>query len=258
MKSTKSRVLLSPIYSTQRRPGPEQGLEDLVVSQIHNVMPLIGNPTCIYGSRPIGAGAPDLVLLYLQPNVRAPLHEIDAVADVLAYLRVVRRAYARTLSTRLRLGEDIVECCLRQLTTIGALDQSGSTYALAKKYRSPFKEVIAIETKVDKWKDAVSQAARNRTFSNRSFVALPESQARLALSDPRVAMFGIGVLSISAGTVKLVRRSRRSLPRVWRYYFDLFLASTRNRDRAYAVRGPNRRGAKTPSSVQVRRRSDAE
>jgi hypothetical protein len=217
-----------PIYTGDRRLGPEADVEDAVVTALGDLLPLRLRPSCVFGSRPVGAGAPDLTVLYHARDVHAPVEGPDSMVDILAYLRVVNQARAETLCDRLGLNQRVLEGCIEVLVGAGVIRCQGARFVLERCYRDPLREVVAIEVKVSKWHDAVSQAARNRVFAHRSFVALPERQARLARDDERVARLGIGVIAVAGSTATVVRRSRRSQPRVWRYYFDLFLASARH------------------------------
>ena len=229
-----------PIYSGDRRVGPEAEVEDAVVMGLRHVLPLSIRPSRVFGSRRVGAGAPDLTILYHRSEISASFVGPDVLADVLAYLRVVGRARAETLRDRLRLKQCVLDTCLDTLLSAGALRDHREGFSLQRHYREPLREIVAIEAKVSKWRDAVSQAARNRVFAHRTFVALPEAQARLAQADERVAMLGIGVIAVSGDAVRVVRRSRRMQPRVWRYYFQLYLASLRHTEGLNAVRCSHR------------------
>lgn len=211
-----------------------------MVASLGNLLPLSARPSCVFASRPIGAGAPDLTVIYREPRVTVPIDAPPDISDVLAYLRVVNKAREETLRSRLRLRPDVLESCVAALLRAKALRIAGEALVLNHTYRDPLREIVAIEAKISKWRDAVSQAARNRVFAHRSFVALPEAQAQLAIGDERVAMLGIGVIAVSGTTVRVVRRSRRSQPRVWRYYFDLLFASERHKEEINAVHRSNR------------------
>jgi hypothetical protein len=237
-----------PIYSGGRRVGPEAEAEDAVVMGLRDILPLSDPPSRIFGSRRVGAGAPDLTVLYHASEL-ASFDGPDVLADILAYLRVVGRARADTLRDRLRLKQCVLETCLEILLSAGALRDHGEGFTLQRHYREPLREVVAIEAKVSKWRDAVSQAARNRVFAHRSFVALPEAQARLAQQDERVAMLGIGVIAVSGDAVRVIKRSRRTQPRVWRYYFELYLASLRHTGGLNAVRCSDRGSKEAISSI---------
>jgi hypothetical protein len=238
-----------PIYDVPRRIGPEAELEDTVVAHLSELLPVAEQPSCIFGSRPVGAGAPDLTVIYMTEGAAMPLDGHPSIIDILAYLCVVNRVSVDKLREQLRLRQRVFDSCLQALADAGAIRTSCGFVALYDAFRQPLREVVTIEAKVSKWRDAVSQAARNRAFAHRSFVALPESQARLASRDARVALLGIGVISIGGRQARLVRRSRRSQPRVWRYYFELALASLRHVGPQDAVHRPHRASEDVVSAV---------
>jgi hypothetical protein len=231
-----------PIYHSSRRPGPELDVEDAVVASLPELLPSDERPSCVFGSRTIGAGIPDLTIVYCTPGAGVPADSHPSTVDILAYLRVVNQARSDTLRDRLRLRQQVLDSCLDELMKAGALQGRGDTFTLNGSFRQPLREVVTIEAKVSKWRDAVSQAARNRVVAHRSFIAVPEAQARLAVQDSRVALLGIGVISVAGTEVKLVRRSRRSRPRVWRYYFELALASAQHMRAQNALYSPHSAG----------------
>jgi hypothetical protein len=249
MRKQEVQQWAKPIYYAHRRLGAEADLENAVVAALPGLLRSSERPSCIFGSRTIGAGAPDLTIIYCAPGISVPPDSHPATAHILAYLRVVNQARLDTLRQRLRLEQRVLDTCLEALFQAGVLRGHGDALALESSFRQPLREIVTIEAKVSKWRDAVSQAARNRVFAHRSLVALPESQARLAIQDKRVAMLGIGVISVAGTGAKLVRRSRRSQPRVWRYYFELALASARHLRSRYAVHGPHRAGEDLVSSL---------
>ena len=220
-------ALPRPIYSLERRVGPEAVMEDVIVTRIPDLLPVSERPSCIFGSRTVGAGAPDLTVVYCPQDISMPVHGHPRTIDILAYLRVVNQATAATLRNRLRITERVLEECLDCLWEVRALRRLRHAIALEPEFRHPLSEVVTIEAKVSKWQQAVSQASRNLVFCHRSFVALPDIHAFTAAQDARVAMLGIGVISVSDSSAHVVRRSRRTQPRVWRYYFELAVASAR-------------------------------
>jgi hypothetical protein len=217
-----------PLSFGVRRPGPELALEDAVVNNLGSLSQGGTQPSCVFGSKPIGAGAPDLTLLFCEPEVTALAGANGRSSDVLAYLRVVHRARFETVRERLLLGESAMEATMEALLAGGAVVLRGDLLSLTPQWRNVLREVVAVEAKVSHWRKAVRQAARNRAFAHRSMVALPAKQANRASADTTVRGLGIGVLSIDeGGCVRTLRRSRRSSPRVWRYYYDLALEAAR-------------------------------
>lgn len=228
MRITEAIQYPKPIFFANRRPGPEIELEDAVVRSFHHILPTDRQPSCIFASKPIGAGSPDLTLVYCSPHVVA-LADVDkGGTTILAYLRVVKHARFETLVSRLRFRPHLLERCLDFLVSANILQCESQVFSLLPQLRDVLEEVITFEVKVSKWRDGLSQASRNRVFSHRSFLALPESQAHIASQDPMFRRLGIGVTAVTLeGNSKLIRRSRRAQPRVWRYYYELAIESAR-------------------------------
>src|SRR5262245_39040503 len=112
-------------YHVTRRRGPEAHLEDIVLAALRVLLPSNEQPSCIFRSRTIGAGAPDLTIVYNAPGVSMPADSHPAVTGILAYLRVVNQAKADTLRQRLRLQERVFATCIDALTTAGAIRADG-------------------------------------------------------------------------------------------------------------------------------------
>jgi hypothetical protein len=142
--------------------------------------------------------------------------------DLLGYLRAVGKARSETISLRIRQPVRVVERALGALADADIIVVERGTYSLNKPWECILPEVITIEVKVGDWRRALSQAARNRIFAHRSFVALPSRVADRIKSEPLFREFGVGILSIDFdGEVRTVRRARRAAPKVWSYYYGL-------------------------------------
>jgi hypothetical protein len=118
----------------------------------------------------------------------------------------------------------------------GAVCEKSGLFSLTPLWRDVLPEIVTIEAKIKNWQEAVEQAARNRVFAHRSFVALPESLARRVRSEGILQRLGLGLLSVGddLGT-RISRRARRHRPRVWSYYYKLatlLATDVRSHDRA--------------------------
>jgi hypothetical protein len=115
-------------------------------------------------------------------------------------------------------------------------------YALSEDWRAVLPEIVTIEVKVGDWRRAVAQAARNRIFAHRSFVALPDQVARRVKTETIFRELGIGLLSVASDNeVRVVRRARRATPKVWFYYYSLaFMAAEHLNGEGRGVCRPNR------------------
>jgi hypothetical protein len=142
-------------------------------------------------------------------------------AQILAYLRAVGRALPETISERTGKSFKTVMACLKSLQEVRAVLEKADKYELSSSWRNILPEIVAIEAKVTDWRKAISQAARNRIFAHKSFVALPEGVARRVRREALFAKLGIGILGVDGDDVRVVKLPRRHLPRAWTYYYQL-------------------------------------
>jgi hypothetical protein len=82
--------------------------------------------------------------------------------------------------------------------------------------------------KVANWKKAVAQAARNRIFCHRAYIALPLSLALRLRREESIRHLGLGLLGVTnQHDVLLVRAARQRRPKVWTYYYLLAAMAAR-------------------------------
>jgi hypothetical protein len=219
-----------------QRPGPEAELQDAVTQQLVELSPASCGPVWAGSSVPLGAGIPDLVMVAYQPEVLTLADLECASAEILAYLHAVRRARLRTILQHTNRRRHLAIRCLNGLVEAEAVCEKSGLFSLTPLWRDVLPEIVTIEAKIKNWQEAVEQAARNRVFAHRSFVALPESLARRVRSEGILQRLGLGLLSVGddLGT-RISRRARRHRPRVWSYYYKLatlLATDVRSHDRA--------------------------
>lgn len=210
-------------YFRPRVDGPEQRIEDAVVDALKDIFARQDWPVWRGGNVPIGAGLPDVVSVWYDPQVVTLAGFESPDGHILAYLRSVRRACAETIAERLRFRPSVVENRLEWLENSGVIErESEKCIAMLPAWRLILPEVVTIEAKVADWQSALQQAIRNRIFAHRSYVALPESIATRLDAAPGISKHGVGILAVSnAGDVHVHREARKSKPNVWNYYFHL-------------------------------------
>ena len=224
-------------YFRPQRPGPESVIERTIADQIQNLFTSEANTLWTAGSPPIGAGMPDLVAVSYEPQVFALAQTEMPTIHILAYLRVVGSARLETIIGRTGIPQKTTLRYLNDLVELKAVARVDDTYSLLPVWRQILPEIVTIEIKVTNWKRAIDQAARNRIFSHRSFIALPDLVARRIRLEPILRQLGIGLLSVSDdNTISVVRRSRYHKPRVWKYYYEIaFLAAKYGKDLNNAI-----------------------
>lgn len=210
-------------YFGPRRPGPEMVIENAVTRQLP-VLFLQDDLSWVAGSPLIGAGEPDLVVVSSHPQVSG-LTQVDTpTLDILAYLRTVNCARLDTIAESVVQPKAIVSQKLDKLVEIEAISEKSHKFSVVPIWRNILPEVITIEAKVKDWKKAVDQAARNRIFAHRSFIALPEKLAMRVRSQSILTKLGIGLLSVDDDrNVSILRDASHHTPFVWTYYYEIAL-----------------------------------
>lgn len=204
------------------RCGPEAKLQFAVQSRLDDLFPQTVKPVWTGGSVPLGAGIPDIVRAVYEPEVAALAGADGTILAVLAYLRTVGKARRDTISLRLCKSDRAIGLRLAAMEAASIITEKNSSLVLEPKWRCVLPDVLCIEVKVADWRRALSQAARNRIFSNKSYIALPENVAARIRDEDIVRRLGIGLIAVSENDdVKIVRRPRSVRPRAWQYYYSL-------------------------------------
>ncbi len=74
-------------------------------------------------------------------------------------------------------------------------------------------EVIAFEAKLNKWRDALDQAYRNRCYAHYSYILLPEDTAHKAIKhNEEFDLRSVGICYISDGKVIVAQEATRTEP----------------------------------------------
>jgi hypothetical protein len=75
------------------------------------------------------------------------------------------------------------------------------------------KVLHAFEAKLNRWKDALDQARKNRCFAHYCYVALPATAAKRALESRQdFEKFGVGLVVVSTDSARLAIRPKRNAP----------------------------------------------
>lgn len=200
-------------------PASEFDLEAALVETLHS-----GCRSGIFGGAElisfqqvqVGSVIPDLVLVRRLATrhsgaklVRLTLFESWIVGELLRAGRLRESTLTRRLFTRV----DDIRPALKRLTRTGVLKETRvGTYSIQTDFSSKF-EVLSVEAKLSRWRNAIEQAKRYLRFSDKSFVALPASIiARNSAIVQACKEAGVGLISVSAHGIDLQLRGERNAP----------------------------------------------
>lgn len=210
------------------RLGPEIALQDVIISQIHEILNTPPNPVWVGTSLPIGAGLPDVLAATYSSRVTEITGTSNGDIDIMAYLRVTRRARRATIASRLNQPHGHIVRSLDRLCECGITHAIGEVYSLDEEWKSILPDVMAIEVKVNDWNRGIRQAARNLLFAHRSLLALPVEAALRLKRSREIQSRGIGLISIEGTHAEILWKGTRNLPKVWQYYYQVARAIGEN------------------------------
>ncbi len=220
-------------FFRSRKPGPELLLEDAVVNWVDQLASSADLPSWVACSPSIGAGIPDILFTQYEPQVFALSKSKLSYTRLLAFLRGIDGARLDTIMYHVNYPENVIETDLDELVRINAVYQSDDAFFLSSLWRNIIPTIITIEVKVHDWRKAISQAARNKIFSHRSYIALPKKVAIRIKDNPVFTTLGIGLLSIDANdNVQVEIGALVDELQIWEYYYKLatLLANSRQGD----------------------------
>jgi hypothetical protein len=172
----------------------------------------------------VGHSIADLVILHTRNTPLWPSAPLTiAESAILSCLRLLKEADIDTIAESVFLRAAQVRTLL-----LGRL----SAWKLARtKDKAVFRsstcwvdrsEVIAVEAKLTRWREALAQAAVYRRYADRVFVLLPAGSAELAAEHKDSFLTkGVGLLSYDSGTVYRVFSSQKATEHAWHREFAL-------------------------------------
>lgn len=200
-------------------PAPEFDLEAALVETLHSACRngIFGSAELIsFQQVQVGSVIPDLVFVrHLSSRdpgakpIRLTLFESWIVGELLRAGRLRESTLTRRLFTRV----DDIRPVLKRLTRTGLLKETRvGTYAVQTGFSCRF-EVLSIEAKLSRWRNAIEQAKTYLRFSDKSFVALPAS---IIGKNPAIARTckeaGVGLIAVSQNGVDLHLSGERNAP----------------------------------------------
>ena len=197
--------------------GEEYELVKTFINQISQKRTrLDGCKILIFLEPQIDSGYPDIVIVKYKPLI----HENSKIKSRLtsSHYKVLyevdrKKKIGKVFLSRY-LGINIQELCklLRDLENANLVRLVNES-VYRKAYRDYFciKKIIAIEAKIDKWKDAMDQALLNTRFSNESYILMRKDKCRNCYEE-KCREWGIGVFLLN-GKMKLhVRPQKNPMP----------------------------------------------
>jgi hypothetical protein len=216
-----------PKAQRQRAVAPISGAyryERDMMSQLKRALPaalLLRRPPTVSAPRiavtpSIGLQIPDILIGLGVPQHRTSLRSLTYVdAAVLATIDVLRRSEIGDIQSRVNIGDRALRNSLRRLESHGIIGHTrADRYLLSREYSRSRIELVAVEVKLRRWREALDQAVRYSKFADRTYVVLDASQFNPERHIVReFSSRGIGLLIQAEETVQLIRQARRSLNR---------------------------------------------
>ena len=114
-----------------------------------------------------------------------------------------------TLTYRLFTREETTRAALAKLEKIGVVRRTEeATYVLTTDISTRF-EIVSVEAKLTKWREAIEQAKAYLRFSDETFIALPASVIdRNTKIYDRCASEGVGLLAVTKTAIRVVLAPR--------------------------------------------------
>jgi hypothetical protein len=166
----------------------------------------------VFSQVAVGATIPDLVIVR-QPPPR-PTEKRVRLSDFEAW--IVAELWGRgalrepTLTRRLYTRSERMQLALHKLERLGLVRRTAAGGYVLTDVMNENVEVLAVEAKLTRWREAIAQARDYLRFSTASYVALPESVVE---SNRDIAhackQAHVGLLAVSAAGVRVVSRPPR-------------------------------------------------
>lgn len=206
------------VRSRTPTPGPEL---EFVEAALYNAQESgiwsEKDPPIFFREPALPTGFPDLVgvflnrqdLLFTPERLRLRGEHLQILHHVFSARGTTLRATAEALLRSERSLETLIEE-LELAELVRRSSHRVRCVALAEVFVA--KRIVAVEAKIDKWADAIRQAAANTWFASHSFVLLPDRLWSDGLRD-LAARFGVGVLTYDGSQTRVrLRAEKQRLP----------------------------------------------
>lgn len=170
-----------------------------------------------------GYGVADLVGAKLCPDgvrMRQNSGTMDAIdkkllVRVLMAIRRDRRTSVNAILGKLAISESTLKKkVLPQLDRAGIIDRVSPNFvSLVSDVPNPMKQIIAVEAKQTKWREAIIQARRYGYFANKSYIAIWSEKIR-SIDRNLLYRHRLGLISVTDGGADIVVEAPLRAPRV--------------------------------------------
>lgn len=163
----------------------------------------------VFSQVAVGSTIPDLVIVR-QPQQRTTEKRVrlsDFEAWIVAELWGRGALREPTLTRRLYTRSPRTQLALHKLERLGLVRRTPAGSYVLTDVMNRNVEVLAVEAKLTRWREAIEQARDYLRFSMASYVALPESVVQSNSDIARACKKAqVGLLAVSAAGVRVVSR----------------------------------------------------
>jgi hypothetical protein len=158
----------------------------------------------------IGSVIPDLLLGFWTLDASGPKKNLTGIeTSVLAVIERERRITEKRLFSEIFLPKATAEKVLAVLEKAGSITRPFGEIAIARQSVTKSYEVIAIELKLQRWREAISQAVEYKRFANRSFILVDALRHRdIAKLKQECKANGVGLMLQSGEILSTVYRPK--------------------------------------------------
>ena len=202
------------IPSRKAIPGPELSL---LQEALKSGLP-IGKGEATYFHEPrLPTGFPDLVAVYSRQStvtLTPSRQKLDVChLRILFHIHSVGTTSLEGLVNALMWKSEYMSSYLHDLNESNLVHIRGKNIR-PKALRGAFavSKIVAVEAKIDHWREALAQAVANTWFASHSYILLPKGQGAIRAASA-ATQFGVGVLIFDGVKTKpLVHSSRFQIP----------------------------------------------
>jgi DNA-binding MarR family transcriptional regulator len=217
-----------------RNPSSDAGesfrLEDHLLDVVYAQLPeqLVGRSAQLLARNrkyAVGGTIPDLLLVVTKRRaVRSVRSKKLSLIDC-SILFAVYDSQATTvgeLALKLYAREAVIRRSVDRLLKAGILGERQDRLRVRKAVVDQTAQVISIEAKLSRWKEALQQAKAYLRFSNAAYVALPEAQInRISALRSACKDAGVGMIAVSQSTCRVIIRAPTNVPRSGEWFWVL-------------------------------------